>query len=195
METRTEIIQRLIDKYKLTSYVEIGVQNKDNNFNKIKCELKIGVDPDPNAKATYPITSNDFFFIAITHGVKYGLIFVDGLHHEDQGDKDLENALECLEDGGWIVVHDCNPENELHQRVPRESKIWNGDVWKSFVKLREREDLDMVTIDCDYGCGIIRKGTQTPLRRTEELTYENLEKNRSGWLYLVSPDFFERIYL
>ena len=61
MITHTDIINDFIKKYNFKSYLEIGIHNKEDNFNKIKCENKIGVDPDENAKADYVITSDEFF--------------------------------------------------------------------------------------------------------------------------------------
>jgi len=61
MTTRIDIINFLIKKFDLKSYLEIGVQNKDNCFNKIDCKFKICIDPDPNSEATFILTS-DFLF-------------------------------------------------------------------------------------------------------------------------------------
>ncbi len=193
--TRTEIIQALIDKRGYKSYLEIGVQNTLNNFDKIRCDFKVGVDPDPNAKATYPLTSNEFFLLAHARDLKFDIIFIDGLHHVGQVIKDGENALECLTDLGSIIIHDCNPESELAQQVPRETKVWNGDGWKSILYFRENKDICVVTINCDHGCGFIQRGWQEPFKVSEELTYENLSKNRQRWLNLVSPEYFERVLI
>jgi len=56
--TRTDIINALIEKYDLKSYLEIGVR-EGNNFSAIKCAIKHSVDP--NFKPTYKMTSNVFF--------------------------------------------------------------------------------------------------------------------------------------
>ena len=88
-----------------------------------------------------------------------------------------------------------NPINEIHQRVPRETMTWNGDCWKAFLQLRtEHNDLEMFTVDTDWGCGVIRAGKQPKLKVVEPLTYENLEINRKKWLNLISVDeFIKRI--
>ncbi len=193
--TRTEIIQRLIDKNGYQSYLEIGVQQPANNFNKIKCGLRIGVDPDPNARATYAVTSDEYFKLAIKIGTTHDIIFIDGLHEADQVQRDIENSLRVLSPNGCIVCHDMVPINEAAQKVPRETKQWNGDCWKAFVRLRERDDLHMITVDCDFGCGVIKRGKQEPVYRDADLTYENFVKYKQRWMNLVSPDYFERMYL
>ena len=35
--------------------------------------------------------------------------------------------------------------------------IWNGDVWKAIVDLRQRKDLEIFTCEMDQGIGIIFK--------------------------------------
>lgn len=201
--TRSEIIQYLIDQYFLTSYIEVGTQRKINNFDKIKCEFKTSVDPDPNSDADHKMTSDEFFkrydrTIRLSFMIKamnkVDLVFIDGLHESEQASRDVENALSFLSPRGFIVMHDCNPPSELVQRVPRESKQWTGDVWKSFVKLRERDDLVMHVVDTDWGCGIIQKGKQEPLNRLESLQYSNLDKNRQTWLNLITPGEFISIH-
>lgn len=191
---RYEIIQALIDKYNYKSYLEVGTQN-NATFNKIAID-KVSVDPDPSAGAMYQMTSDDYFRKHVKDR-QFHISFVDGLHHAEQCYKDIINCLNHLEEGGIIVCHDMNPQNEIEQRVPRETKRWNGDVWRSFVRLRtERDDLEMFVIDTDEGCGIIRKGKQDKLVTYCDINYTNLEKHRKEWLNLISvEEFIERLEL
>jgi hypothetical protein len=109
------------------------------------------------------------------------------LHHSDQVIKDIENSLKFLNDGGTIIVHDCLPKTELEQIIPRETKVWTGDVWKAWLEYRKRNDLRMFVFDVDYGIGIIQRGSQTPIFvNDEDLTWDNFEKNKEVWLNLVS---------
>ncbi len=59
--TRTDLLNNLANKYQLKRYLEIGVQNPAQNFDKINCEYKVSVDPDPGAHATFCKASDDFF--------------------------------------------------------------------------------------------------------------------------------------
>ena len=191
---RTQIINALIEKYNYKSCLEIGVNN-GVNFRGVDCKEKIGVDPAPTpegeAYTTHKMTSDDYF---LTNTRKFDIIFVDGLHHSDQVYKDIKNSLKHLNKGGVIVCHDMSPVEEIHQRVPRETTIWNGDCWKAFVQLRTESNLEMFVVNTDWGCGVIREGNQTKLQLREELTYENLEINRKKWLNLISvEDFIKRI--
>lgn len=190
--TRTEIIQYFIDKNKAESYLEIGVQN-GVNFNAIKCSLKIGVDPDPTSKATHLMTSDKFFQIS---GNTFDVIFIDGLHHEDQCTKDILNALERLNENGVIICHDMIPSSFEAQKVPRETKNWNGDVWKSFVKLRVRDDLEMRTVQTDCGCGIIRKAYPIGILHPDVIpqTYNELIKDQERFMNAITEEEFFQLY-
>ena len=70
---------------------------------------------------------------------------------------------------------------------------WNGDTWKAFVKFRStREDLEMFVVDTDFGCGVVRRGSQSPLNLNLEksLLYEAFEPNKKEWLNLISIEEF-----
>lgn len=182
-----DIINMLIEKCSYKSYLEIGISRSDC-YNLINCEQKTGVDPEPNAKATYCLTSDDFFK---RNKDKYDIIFIDGLHHSGQFYKDTSNALKVLNKGGTIVCHDMNPQGFMAQYVPRQVQCWNGDCWRGFVKLRtERADLEMFVLQMDEGTAIIRKGKQKKLVLKCKVDYDNFVKNRVEWLNLKPVEYF-----
>jgi hypothetical protein len=188
--TRTEIINYLIRKVKGTSYLEIGVREPQGNYNHILCENKVAVDPVPLGEGILPLTSDEFFKQNL---ITYDVIFIDGLHEEEQVMKDILNSLKVLNEGGYVVCHDMSPTTELMQRVPIETDgAWTGDCWKAWVKLRSsRKDLNMSVVDTDFGVGIIKKGTQKCLSLENlSLDYSNLDINREKWLNLISIQKF-----
>jgi len=193
---RWEIINLLIEKYDLKSYLEIGVF-KGDNFNRIRCDLKHSVDP--NFPATFEMTSDEFFMINCpqVEMMYYDLIFIDGLHTEEQTYKDLANALFLLAAGGIIVVHDCNPLTEWHTRPPEEYKRgeeWNGTTYKGFIRFVHDhcDGLHTLTIDSDYGVGIIfTQNLGTPKR--EPITWDYFDQHRTELLNLVSVDKFTHL--
>ena len=188
---RTEILNAFIDKYEYKKYLEIGTQ-KNVNFSQINIE-KAGVDPDPNAQATFTMTS-DYFFDQLSEKIKFDIIFIDGLHISPQLYKDIINSLDHLSDNGTIVCHDCNPIKEIEQLVPAVTGRWNGDVWKDIVRLRqERDDLEIFTIDTDEGCCVIRKSNKVYRKldiKNIDLTYTNFDIHRKEWVNLISVDKF-----
>ena len=188
--TRTDIIQLLIDKIKAKSYLEIGVSGGEN-FQTIRCENKVGVDPELTSPATIFLTSDEFFK---QNKDTFDVIFVDGLHHADQVLRDITHSLKILNEGGYIVCHDMNPEKEEHQIIPFTGGTWNGNCWEAFVQLRqERSDLKMCVVNTDHGCGIIQKGKQELLEINKKVNYKNFNKNRKEWLNLIEvTDFYEQ---
>ena len=188
---RTDILNYLIKKYDYKSYLEIGAA-RGKNFAKIEIENKDDVEPKSN-NVRYKMGSNEFF----TNNKKiYDLIFIDGLHLEEQTLKDIKNALACLSENGIIVVHDCNPTKEEFQVEKQErTSIWTGTVWKAIARLRmTRKNLEMYVVDTDYGCGIIRRGQQKVFPFQKKLNWEFLEKNRKKLLNLINVEKFKEIF-
>lgn len=176
----TELLNALIAKYNLTTYLELGVQNPVNNFWKIhgkSLQFKEGVDPDPKVpettgEANYKVLSHEEFDAACMTAIytmtsdeyfakftkdTFDLIFIDGLHHADQVKKDFENSLRCLSDNGFIVIHDVLPENEEGTKVPRETKQWWGDVYKWAMNITQYQGINYKTFNIDNGCMLVWK--------------------------------------
>lgn len=203
---RWDIINYLIEKNNYVNYLEIGV-NDGLCIRKINAEHKDGVDPYPGSEVgggfvpeiNYPIGSDEFFELIKDHDIKYDLIFIDGLHHSQQVDKDIANSLNHLVPNGTIVLHDCNPPEYELQLVPRVTGLWNGDVWKSVTKLRyNRSDLKVHVVDADWGVGIVQFGEQAPYDKkplNDVLNnWEYFDTNRDEILNLISVDTFYTIY-
>jgi SAM-dependent methyltransferase len=155
---RWDIINALMKSNNLKSFLEIGLDSGICR-DKVNAEYKVSVDPDERTNnPTYLMTSDEFF---AQNKETFDLVFVDGLHHAEQVLRDIENSLECLNDGGVIVCHDMLPNMEIVQRVPRENAVWTGDCWKAWAKLRgTRKDLSMYIVESDWGVGVIQKGKQ-----------------------------------
>lgn len=187
-------MNHLIDVFGFKSYVEIGVYATNVNFDFIKAEEKYGVDPNTlgQGEATHKMTSDQFF---AQNTKTFDLIFVDGLHHDDQVERDIRNSIACLNPGGIILVHDCNPLQEDHQKIPAVVSFWCGTVWKAWTKLLQElpPEYEMFVVNFDTGMGVIRKtgkGKKLSPVPPEQLTYSNLEANRQEWLNIVSLDDF-----
>jgi hypothetical protein len=190
---RTDIINYLIEKNNYTSYLEIGLDNPDNNFKKINCELKHSVDPffETDHENNYDLNQTQFEYAKqwLTHRMTsdeffettentYDIIFIDGLHTQEQVGKDIINGLKCLNKGGKIVVHDCLPPNEGYQIVPRKQVGWCGDVWKAIPELK-KQNIQFNVVDTDLGVGVIDY-----FENPEDLKY--IEKSTLTWDDFVS---------
>lgn len=158
--TKTETINELISTYGFTSYLEIGLGD-GWNFKRVHCHLKDAVDPKPPLSISnengfiYP-ESSDIFFNKNT--AKYDLIFIDGLHHADQVERDIINSWNALNKGGIILLHDVKPEDEAMTVIPRKQSIWTGNVfqaWHGFKETYPKIKTDY--IDEQWGLGVIYK--------------------------------------
>ena len=185
----TEIILEIIEKNGYQSYLEIGCQG-DVTFDKVKVLAKIGVDPVSGG--TLRMTSDEFF---ATNEAKFDCIFIDGDHRSEQVYKDIKNAIKILSKGGTIIVHDLLPENKEMQLVPRITKAWTGDGWKSWLKVKtERADLKMFVVDTDFGVGIITRGRQTKLKidpKMEEFDFIFSSANRKKYMETKTVEEFK----
>lgn len=200
---RFDLINYIIEQNNFNDYLEIGV-NDGSCIRRVNILNKDGVDPSPNSEVgfgepvpeiNYQVTS-DYFFDNYAYK-KYDVIFIDGLHHSDQVDKDIQNSLKYLNDDGFILLHDCNPPEYEIQLVPRQTGIWNGDVWKSIVKLRCTDpNLEISVVDTDWGVGVIRKMSSDIYRKSsleECLNWNYFDLNRDELLNIISPDeFFQK---
>jgi len=192
MRTRADILNYLIHAFSYTRYLEIGVLS-GKNFAGVRCKHKEGVDP--NVKCTHQTTSDKFF---VNTSETWDLIFVDGDHDEQQVDRDVRNALAHLTANGTMVLHDCNPPTEWHQRTSAHvvgRDAWNGRPWKSIAKLRiGRPDLAVCVVDTDFGVGVVRCGRQKlfDIPAGFALNYKSLAEHRKALLNLISVDEFVR---
>ena len=124
---RYQLINHLIERNDYRRYLEIGVA-QGIAFRAVRCPLKHGVDP-VSPHATFQVTSDEFFR-TLSRETSYDLIFVDGLHLEEQVRRDIENSLAHLSDQGTIVVHDCNPPSRWYQRPWEDALQCGGSHWQ-----------------------------------------------------------------
>jgi SAM-dependent methyltransferase len=157
----------------------------------------VGVDPAPRRPVDHAESSDAYF--AAHPDERFDLVFVDGLHLHEQVLRDVANALRALRSGGFVVLHDCNPPSEFHQRerhqVGARRPPWTGTVWKAWVELRAtRADLAMHVVDTDFGVGVIRPGGGQELLRGARLDYAWLAAQRRSALNLISVPEFIALY-
>ena len=139
------------------------------------------------------------------------MVFIDGLHTYEQTLRDIQNTLLLLNKNGFIIVHDCNPASfaaaypvkesiyEVHKLAENNELKgwdgnWNGDKWKALVHMRLiHPDLEIFTVDTDFGVGVIRKGKGIPLNDVslhdlQSKDFYFLDANRKKLLNLISPE-------
>ena len=120
---RTDVINYIAKEKGYKTYLEIGVQTTEQNFDKIKVKNKTGVDPNNKGNNIKTMKSDAFF---AQNKEKFDLIFIDGDHSYKQSKKDFDNSLASLNDGGCIIMHDVIPDNQEYTKLH-----WCGEVWKT----------------------------------------------------------------
>ncbi len=228
---RLDVLNLIIKQKKAKTYLEIGVQT-GTIISKVQCPRKIGVDPEflfsiplkikrllgISKFETFECTSDDFFDQQANRVLSDGIdvALVDGLHTYEQAKRDVEHCLSYLNEGGVIVMHDCNPLNEaaayrikehfneVREKVknwdlPGWQGQWNGDVWKTVADLIvTRPDLHVFTLDMDYGLGVVMKGEREihvpfTLEEVVQGDYAFFEKNRMELLNLKHPKYIKEL--
>ena len=187
---RWDLCNKWLAPFHPSRFLEIGVR-RGITGRAITADCKLGVDPAlaPNARRyythLYQQTSDDFFADQ-REPLNLSVVLIDGLHQANQVMRDVLNSLYHLSKDGVIILHDCNPPDEMSQIIPQQQAHWNGDCWKVIVQLRAtRPDLKVYTIDADEGLGVIQPSAHESLiPHHEELTWKGLVHHRKEWLGL-----------
>jgi Methyltransferase domain len=179
---RIDVVRAALSSTGARSYLEIGVKDGDC-FHAVEAPTRVAVDPHfafrpPLATRLrrvlgartgtfyFQTTSDDFYRRAVHRFAPFDVVFVDGLHTYEQSYRDVENALRVLAARGVILVHDCSPSSaaaaaptlDEAARTPGWAWEWNGDVYRTIVRLRTRPDLRVSVLDCDHGVAIVARG-------------------------------------
>lgn len=193
MTTRIDLLNALARRIGARSYLEIGVQG-GIAFGQVDVARKVGVDPDPSSAASI-IARSDDYFSSLPAEERFDLIFVDGLHHADQVERDILHGLRHISPGGAMVVHDCDPPHEAAgSRTPCPG-VWCGDVWRGWMSARILvRDRYLAVVDTDLGCGVILPGrAEVPtydLAVPSALSFGEFRASREEYLNLVSVSVF-----
>ena len=222
---RYDIINYIIEKNNYNSYLEIGTLYF-TNFNKININNKESIDPaklsNNTQLYTYNMTSDEAFIEIQKDNKKYDIIFIDGLHYNEQVTRDIKNSLNVLNANGTIILHDCNPPTALHACYPPPDPInrpWNGDCYKSIIKFKyENMNMFVKVVDTDWGVGIIQPDRKDNINQNyieiielvsnendiltggtiqinnKNLTWDFFDNNRNNLLNLIDEDEFYKLF-
>jgi len=178
---RAFVINSVLIRKRKACYLEIGVR-KGSTIARIDANNKIGVDPvlqldklDPKLRKklgkskniTFYEEESDTFFRH--NNQKFDVVLIDGLHLYEQALRDILNTLNCLNNNGVVIVHDCNPQTEEAQSRTEIEGLWNGDVWKAIYAMKTHyKTIDYFVLDTDHGLGILTKQS-----KKEKFTYQH----------------------
>ncbi len=140
-------------------------------------------------------------------GVGYDVILVDPYHDYACSARDLDLAYRILNDNGTIVVHDCLPPHGGDLISPTfVAGGWCGVTFVAYVDFLMKESPRFVTVDCDYGCGLIRKGGDSEnlldthrhqwssVRANPDQALKFLLDHKKELLHVKSPRTFRRAH-
>ena len=202
--TRVDVIQSILDTIGGETYLEIGCAN-GQTLKSIKIKNRISIDPAEISEALAEVllennnilhftNTSDYFFSGASDAVfsdkQIDVAFIDGLHSYKQVVKDVFNVLRYLSPRGVIVLHDCNPTEEVWQKVPMQCRTFTGDVWKVMPFFKTVLYKNIFVLDMDYGLGIIaprRASDGFSLKEVSVLTYSDLVRHRRAFLNVTHP--------
>ena len=170
---RHSFINKAISKYKNCKYLEIGVAGSNDVFNSIPLKMSDKFGVDPNQGGNFRMTSDDFF--KKYNNLKFDVIFIDGLHHYFQCQKDCINSMNALNKGGVILFHDMLPKSYFEEQVPRRQGSWTGDIWKVAIELLNSENIDFKICNIDMGIGILKLKENYKYKKMPELEKMNFD--------------------
>lgn len=102
-------------------------------------------------------------------GLRADIVFIDPWHTYADSCAALLLALDLVNAGGHVVVHDCDPPDPTLAEADPKSipDAWSGETWRAFVDVTARldEGWPWWTIDADYGIGMIAASTLTEQHR------------------------------
>src|SRR5258708_2964992 len=144
---RIELINYFSHQRKLKRYLEISIHGQHHTCSQIQCAYKA---------TSFPRGSDEFF--ERNREESFDIIFIDGIHTEEQTLKDIRNAFDHLTECGVIVLHDCMPPDAWHQRSPEEyheGENWTGSSWRAALRIFNESTYNCYLLDMDWGCGVI----------------------------------------
>jgi hypothetical protein len=142
-------LNQLGKKLAAKTYLEIGVHEGSTFFN-TNFATKHAVDPHfkfdtsefENKKTKFFSMPSDDYFREHADGLKFDLVFLDGLHTFEQTFRDFCSALTLTHDRSVILLDDTYP-SDIYSAWPKpddvararqvtgdESRLWHGDIYK-----------------------------------------------------------------
>lgn len=166
-----DIVNRLIRQHGLKRYLEYNKFDGATYYDDIECahkeaaylpersyldghNLRRLLDVAKDAKIDDILSPDQL--LKRYENKQFDIIFFDPVHVRPDVDHALRALPRLLRRGGFLVVHDCNPRRLSQttlQRIPETS--WVGETYKAFSVLRAHNREQTVTVDEDFGVGLI----------------------------------------
>lgn len=157
------IISAIVRGCGFTSFLELGIgpgvlcpilQINCPKLDRILAvDIQDGYGPPPGVTYLREMSTDQFFREnqAKEEPERFDCIFIDALHEHAQATRDFINARRVLTEDGLIFLHDTYPPNP--ESV---SPMVCGDVFRTYLALAERTDLEVVNLPLFNGLCIVR---------------------------------------
>jgi hypothetical protein len=181
--SKVDVVHHLAGVFGYRRYVEIATPTTGRRFNELdrrrlpvrhlmlyRCAGMTRERLFARLATTEPASAPLFEKIVRT-GETYDVALLDPHHTYACSRDDIGCTLAAVRDGGAVVVHDCRPPRRDMAAPEFEAGDWCGVTYKAFIDVvLDRGDLDYVTVDADFGCGVLFKGglSATQTRRLDE---------------------------
>lgn len=167
MTTASTRINIIADKFKFSTYLEIGIR-KGNTFTKIALPHKTGVDPEfafdidthKSPLISYFPTTSDVFFSNFPRNLahppynyrekfSFDIIYIDGLHTFEQSYRDFKNSIPFSHDktvwifddtvpsDPWSALPDQEVSFKFREMAGVSGHPWHGDVYKTIFAIHD----------------------------------------------------------
>ena len=216
---KTDIINFLSDLSGYTSYLEICTPTTGCLYHKIdrarfkvchrliyRCPAAYDDGMDVNFRSP-DLRTKDLFETMHALGLRYDIALVDPFHGYDASYRDIRDALGVISDRGTVVVHDCFPNSEELIGPDWTPGGWCGLTFMAFIDfLHKNPGVAYATVDTDYGCGILQKGSAPSMsgellnnwkeaRHNAKAAYRFVSENKACLLNLMSVEKFKNVEL
>ena len=189
--SKVDVVHHLSECFGYRRYLEIATRSTGNAYQLIdrgrfdRCQrLLYNAPPDFDDGLPIDYRASGFDIAAPLAAAReagwFDIILVDPYHTYAESRRDLDAAFALLRPGGAVVVHDCKPPSEAAALPHYRPGEWCGVTYKAYLDfVLARTDLRYLTVDTDYGCGVVRKAP-VPLHRRLEIPFGRRRRFRAA---------------
>ena len=167
---RDEVINYLLNEkfQKNGKYLEIGC-DLNQTFSKISNNNKTGIDPVRGGNLK--LSSKEFFE---NHNKEFfDVVFIDGSHLIEDVYYDTVQAIKNLNLGGYILLDDVLPNNNLNTFRKRMTLHSFQDAYKILFFVSSLSFVDLYLLPSDHGMALI-KLTDDPIVKELEFDFSDI---------------------
>ena len=184
---RDEVINYLLNKkfQKNGKYLEIGC-DLNQTFSKIDNNNKTGIDPVRGGNLK--LSSKEFF--ENYNKEFFDVVFIDGSHLIEDVYYDTIQAIKNLNLGGYILLDDVLPNNNLNTFRKRMTLHSFQDAYKILFFVSSLSFVDLYLLPSDHGMALI-KLTDDPI--VKELEFDFSDINFDNYIEFLKNNNFVKI--